>query len=311
MGATTQIAYGVFVDISLSRYLPAFISAAETLNFSIAARQLEVTPASVSKSIKNLEQSLHMRLFHRSTHSLTLTSEGEAFYHSIRPIVSQLSNVISDSQFKDQIPAGILRISIPYGFGVRYFLPHISGFCREYPEVELDLRFEDRAVDLVDERIDLAVGNSIKQDSRIIARQLCPLEYTIVASPRYLEENGVPQHPSQLKQHSALCFRSPTSGRVNAWQFQESDGTQFSIDMNAKVTLTNMELIPKLALEGLGIAIVGEWMVREEIEKGKLVEVLKPFVTNGPPLMIYYLSREQLPKKTRVFIDYMLENINF
>lgn len=298
------------MNIELTKYLPAFIHAAQALNFSAAARNLSVTPAAVSKNIKALEKELGVRLFHRTTHSLTLTDDGERFFHKVNPIVQQLESVISCSQSLADKPKGKLRVSLPYGFGRLYIMPLIKGFRKKYPDIELDLSFEDRVVDLVEEGIDVAVGNRIDPDSSIVARQLCPLRLIAIASPEYIEKHGQPNTPNELNQFECINYRSPTSRRLLAWTFTDTNGENLTIDTtNAVVSVSSVELLCELATEGVGISMAGTWLAKQYFESGQLVPILEEYSAEGPPIMIYYASRQNLPSKVRVFIDYVVENI--
>lgn len=298
------------MNIELTKYLPAFIHAAQALNFSAAARNLSVTPAAVSKNIKALEKELGVRLFHRTTHSLTLTDDGERFFHKVNPIVQQLESVISCSQSLADKPKGKLRVSLPYGFGRLYIMPLIKGFRKKYPDIELDLSFEDRVVDLVEEGIDVAVGNRIDPDSSIVARQLCPLRLIAIASPEYIEKHGQPNTPNELNQFECINYRSPTSRRLLAWTFTDTNGESITIDTtNAVVSVSSVELLCELATEGVGISMAGTWLAKQYFESGQLVPILEEYSAEGPPIMIYYASRQNLPSKVRVFIDYVVDNI--
>ncbi|MCG7496494.1 LysR family transcriptional regulator [Vibrio sp. Of7-15] len=298
------------MNIELTKYLPAFIHAAQALNFSAAARNLSVTPAAVSKNIKSLEKELGVRLFHRTTHSLTLTDDGERFFHKVNPIVQQLENVITCSQSLADQPKGKLRVSLPYGFGRLYIIPLVKGFRKLYPDVELDLSFEDRVVDLVEEGIDVAVGNRIDPDSSIVARQLCPLRLIAIASPEFIDKYGQPATPSELSQFECINYRSPTSRRLFPWRFTDTNGENITFETaNTVVSVSSVELLCELAVQGAGISMAGTWLAKKYFDEGTLVPVLEKYSAEGPPIMIYYASRQNLPSKVRVFIDYVIENI--
>ncbi|MCE0555954.1 MULTISPECIES: LysR family transcriptional regulator [unclassified Motilimonas] len=295
--------------LALARFLPVFLTVCETLNFSKAARKMGVTPAAVSKSIGNLEQQLAQRLFHRTTHALSLTDEGQRFYQQVAPLLEQLDSVLTQHSPAQMHPNGLLRVSVPYGFGRQHLLPLIAGFCRAYPDVQLDLRFEDKVVDMIKEGIDVAIGNSLPSDSTMIARRLCPLSLVAVASPAFITKHGMPAHPSELNTLARVCYRSPTTYRIVPWQFNTPDNKLIVIHGDPALSVTNIELTSKLALEGLGVTLLSRWLVQDELQSGALVEVLADFPATGTPIMIYYASKQHQPSKVRVFIDYVTEHL--
>ena len=298
------------MNIELTRYLPAFIHVANASSFSAAARNLGVSPAAVSKNIKALEQKLGTRLFHRTTHSLSLTDEGECFYQKITPIVQELDEVLACSLKMPEQPRGRLRVSVPYGFGRLYIIPLIKGFRENYPEVELDLRFEDRVVDLVEEGIDVAVGNRIDPDSRIVVRQLCRLQLIALASPNYAQQYGLPKTPNELSQFDCINYRSPSSRRLMPWRFTDEKGQNMLLDnTNSMLSVGSDELMCELAAQGLGITMAGTWVAQHYLKSGQLIPVLEEYSFEGPPVMIYYSSKQNLPAKVRSFIDYVMAHI--
>ncbi|WP_051215984.1 LysR family transcriptional regulator [Ferrimonas futtsuensis] len=298
------------MDIELTRHLPAFIAAAQTHNFSAAARQLGVTPAAISKNIKTLEAGLDVRLFHRSTHALSLTDEGAAFYNRICPVVNELKEVLSTTRDESGTPAGKLRISLAYQYGRQYVVPLLKGFLERYPQIELDMRFEDRIVDLFEEGIDLGIGNQINQDASIVARPITDIDLVYLASPEFLKKHGTPQHPNDLEHYNCIVYRSPTTLRRKPWQFCSPTGERLVKDnLKSSISVTNPELGLELAVEGIGISPGPLFYARELIEQGKLVPILTDYQNKLPPMMIYYPSRKQIPAKSRVFIDYLLEHL--
>ncbi|TKB48430.1 LysR family transcriptional regulator [Ferrimonas sediminicola] len=296
------------MEIELTRHLPAFIAAARTRNFSAAARQLGVTPAAISKNIRTLEQGLGVRLFHRTTHSLSLTDEGAAFYNRVCPLVSELTEVLGTTRDLSGSPAGKLRVSLPYQYGRQYLIPLLNRFLTTYPEIELDMRFEDRVVDLAEEGIDVAIGNQVSEDANVIARPLAAIELQILASPQFLATHGTPEHPDDLERFNCVRYRSPSTMRLMPWYFRAADGSEFSRDnLKSNISVTSPELGMELAAKGVGIAMGAKFYSREFLDRGDLVPILTTFSTQRPPMMIYYATRRQLPAKTRVFIDYLFE----
>ncbi|SDJ85940.1 DNA-binding transcriptional regulator, LysR family [Ferrimonas sediminum] len=298
------------MNIELSRYLPAFISAAQTHSFSDAARKLGVSPAAISKSIKSLEVALGVRLFHRTTHDLSLTDEGRAFARKVAPVVNELSDILATAQSFTERPSGRLRVSLPYSYGREYVLPLVRPFLDRYPEIELDLRFEDRVVDMVKEGIDVAIGNHLQADSRLVARTLGPVKLVTLASPDFLHRYGIPNHPDDLDRFNCIRFRMASSQRLVPWTFCSPDGQAFSKDqVKSNVSTTNVELGLELAKDGIGITLAAAKIAQPYLNDGSLIQILKDYCADRPPFMIYYASNKQLAPKTRVFIDFVISHL--
>ncbi|PKG38499.1 LysR family transcriptional regulator [Psychromonas sp. Urea-02u-13] len=294
--------------VALARFLPTFIQASETLNFSQTAREMGITPAAVSKNIKALETELGLRLFHRTTHALSLTNDGQHFYQQVEPLVNQLNAILVNTHNLQQVATGTLKVSMPYEFGRLHLLPLLKGFKTQYPQINLDLRFEDKLVNLVDDSIDIAIGNIDQQDSGIIARQLCPLDLVVVASPLFIKENGTPTHPAQLKNATCINYRNPNTERHIAWPFIDENGDNFSIKCAANISVTNIEICAQLALQGLGFTMISRSLVLNYLATGELISLLEQYQSETPAIMLYYASKAQQPAKVRVFIDYILAN---
>ncbi|KOO08817.1 LysR family transcriptional regulator [Vibrio hepatarius] len=297
-------------NLELTKYLPAFLKTASALSFSQAARELELTPAAVSKSVKALESHLGVRLFHRTTHALSLTEDGEAFYRSACPAAHQLNLLFENTRNLKTTAKGRLKVTVPEGFGKHYILPLVGKFIEQYPEIELDLHLGDRAVDLVEEGFDVAMGNRIADDVNIVARKLTNVKISCVASPSLLEKYGTPTSAEEIGDIPCVLFRSATTSKIMKWHFVNADGElQLYEPANPVVTVNNVESLCELAAHGVGISLVATWQANEYIKAGKLVSILPEFNVELPPLRIYYASRDNLPAKVRAFIDFIVEHL--
>lgn len=297
-------------NLELTKYLPAFLKTASALSFSQAARELEVTPAAVSKSVKALESHLGVRLFHRTTHALSLTEDGEAFYRSACPAAHQLNLLFENTRNLNTVAKGRLKVTVPNGFGKRYILPLMAKFLQQYPEIEVDLHLDDRAVDLVEEGFDVAMGNRVSEDANIVARKLSNVRVSCVASPALLEKYGTPASAEEIGDIPCVLFRSATTHKVVQWHLVNSEGElQVFEPANPVITVNNVESLCELASYGVGLSLVATWQAKDYIQAGKLVEILPEFNFDLPPLRIYYASRENLPAKVRVFIDFIVEHL--
>lgn len=284
--------------------LNAFLITCELQSFSAASRQLGLTPAAVSKSIGELEQTLGMRLFHRNTRKLTLTEDGKRLMQEISPAMHQLEQALTRSQSVEVEPAGKLKINIPESFGKKFILPLIPEFLRRYPKIELDVHLQDKRVDPINEGFDVSIGNLDESDSGLIARELCKLQLVTIATPDYLGKNPLPKKPEDLIKHSLIGYRQLTSGRVVNWKYKRGN-ENITITPQGNLTLSNIDAVVTCVNSGLGIGCVGLWHVEEAIKKGDVVELLRKFRPDPLAVKIYFPSRDHQPKKVRVFIDYL------
>ena len=277
-------------------------------SFSSAARLLGVSSAAISKSISQLEKNLELRLFHRSTHSLTLTEDGQELYKRTGHLIEQLEDQIRLSTDKQKAPHGRLKVNLPDSFGRMFVLPLVPDFLKKYPDIELDLKFDDRMGDLVKEGADVGIGVLGNIDSALIAREFYSLQPVLVASREYINKYGEPSCPQDLLQHNCIAYRSDTTGKKKIWNFR-IDGEQIQMEPEGNLIVNNLSAAMTAVEMGVGIAAVGVGNYETCLEQGGFRRILKDYEADPIRVMSYYSSRHYLPAKTRVFIDYMLANV--
>lgn len=293
--------------MTLPSQLPLFVSVARAGSFSSAARLSGISPAAVSKGIAQLEKSLGVRLFHRTTHALTLTGDGQTLLDRVAPSLAAVEDALESISDQQGRPSGRLRVNLPDSFGRSMILPCLYAFMREYPEIELDLHFDDKVRDLVADGFDIGVGNRINQDSRLIARPLYQMQIVTVAAADYLTQHGKPESLEALQQHNCIAYRSPTSGRRVPWMYQDgSEQRQFS--PKGKLIVSSIEAGKEAMLAGLGVMNLGRWHVQGALEQGLVSPLLEPFWPAPGTVWIYYSSRQHLPGRTRVFLHHLLRH---
>ncbi len=283
-----------------------FFSVVEANGFAAAARRLETTPASVSRRVKALEQRLGVRLLQRTTRKLSLTEAGERYFLEGRRLFNELVDLEQALTASVLEPEGELRIIAPMSFGQRRLAPLVARFAGSYRKLRISLILEDRETDLIDEAADLAIRIGYPADSSLIARAIAPVPRYACASPGYLERRGCPQSPDELLHHDCLHYN--LIPEREEWTFLGEDGEQ-TIAIRGSFCSNNGDVLAEAAMQGLGIALLPDFIVEEGLADGRLVRVLEDY--ERAPLTLYalYPSRRHLPAKTRSFLDYLQEEI--
>lgn len=284
----------------------AFVQAAESRSFTAAGRSLGVSPSAVGKAVARLEDRMGVRLLHRSTRSITLTPEGAAFLERCRRILCEIEAAEREIAQTQGAPRGKLRVSLP--LASMLMMPALGAFMRAYPEIELDLDFTDRLVDVVEEGFDAVVRAGAVSDSRLMTRSLGTFHLRLVGSPTYFARAGVPRDPADLKSHACLLHRYATNGKLEPWPLRRGRG-DLELDLPAAVTVNTVEPLICLAEQGLGIACLPDFAIREQLEAGSLITVLEEHTRHaGVFRMLWPASRYPSPK-LRVFVDFMAQNL--
>jgi DNA-binding transcriptional LysR family regulator len=284
--------------------LTAFVRAAETRSYVAAARVLGVSPSAIGKSIARLEARLGVRLFHRSTRSINLTEEGMQFFERCRRILEDLEDAQGALTKNIAAPRGRLRISVPAA-GHRLLMPVLPSFRLAYPDVELDIDFSDRMVDVVDDGFDIVIRSGDLADSRLHARRLCPFRFKLCGSPAYFARHGMPTHPQDLSAHMCLRFKYPSSGKLQAWRLSEAGAELVELHVPTAMTLGSIEATLSAAIGGMGIAYLPDFVVEDAVKYQSLQTALEAYnVVEGTFWMLWPSNRHVLPK-LRVWIDHL------
>jgi DNA-binding transcriptional LysR family regulator len=283
-----------------------FVQVAETRSFVATGRLLGVSASAVGKSVARLEERLGVRLFHRSTRSISLTAEGALFLERSRRILAEIEAAEQELLQATAAPRGRLRVSLPLVSSL--MLPVLGEFMRQYPEIELDLDFSDRMVDVIEEGFDAVVRTGEPSDSRLSARRLGSYQMLLVASPDYLARRGVPKRPGDLASHACLHHRFPNTGKLEVWPLRAGAGEP-ELQLPTSMICNNIETRVCFALQGLGIACLPDFSIREAVAEGRLQTVLAQHVKRaGTFRMLWPASRHPAPK-LRVFIDFLSERV--
>ena len=278
-----------------------FVRVVETGSFSAVARELNSTQPTVSKNIAELESWLGAKLLNRNTRSLRLTEAGSDYYEKCVGILQDIEEAEQNvGQIQTQ-PRGTVRINTVVAFGRLHIIPRLAEFFSLYPEISIDLRLNDRVVDLVEEGIDLAFRMGRLADSSLVAKRLCSSPWRMVATPDYIKQKGCPTHPSDLKEHNFIVYSDSGTGRQ--LDFQEGDAI-LKVHVDGNVHTNNTEALRAAVLSGLGISRMPCWAVGDALAEGRLVSILDQY--QPEPLNIYaiYPPGRHLPSKVRCLMEF-------
>lgn len=279
-----------------------FVETVEAGGFSAAAERLHLTRSAVGKTIARLEQRLGVRLFNRTTRMQSLTEEGRFFYERCLRAVEEirLGEALLESGRRGV--RGRLRISMPVLFGRLCIAPILEKLLDEHPELELDLSFNDRIVDLVEDGFDLAIRNGqLKDNPELMARAVARQRMTVCASPAYLERHGIPQTIADIAQHRGIIYRRGDYER--SWIFPAPGDPWREVQPQTRLRLDDLAAISDAAVAGRGLAWLPCWLVREDVTAGRLVQVLKHEAANIVDAHAVWLRSPVMLPKVRLAID--------
>lgn len=282
--------------------LNAFMQSAEARSFTAAARQMGISSSAVGKAVSRLEERLGVRLFHRSTRSITLTPEGALFLNRCTRIFGEIEAAEMELALANSSPRGRLRVSLPM-IGM-LLMPALIQFAKAYPDIELDLDFTDRIVDVIDEGFDAVIRTGNVTDSNLMTRTLGAFRYVIVASPDYLARHGTPRTPIDLLSHACLQHRFPSTGKLERWPLSE-DGEPLEMELPVSTIASTIEPLVKMAAGGLGLTCVPDFSIRRELREGTLVPLLADYLTIPGALRILWPSSRHVSPKIKAFVDHM------
>lgn len=288
--------------------ISVFVQVAETRSLVATGRLLGISASAVGKAVSRLEGKLGVQLFHRTTRSMTLTSEGLLFLERSRRILCELEAAEQELSDAMSRPRGRLKVSLP-PLGI-LALRVLGEFTREYPDIELDLDFTDRQVDVIEEGFDVVVRAGEPGDSRLRHRKLGTYRILLVASPDYLRRHGTPKAPLDLRGHSCLHYRLQNTGKLQTWPLRRTDA-EAELVLPVSMVCNDIDTRVHFALEGLGIARLPEFVVREHIAQGRLTSILSDYVDGANTLHMLWPGSRYLTPKVRVFVDFLREHLSF
>src|SRR5262245_42703074 len=285
--------------------LKIFVEIVRRGSFAAVARDWDVDPSVVSRAVKSLEAELDARLFHRTTRRLSLTEAGNAFFDRIAPVVEEIERARESVADQDAPPAGTLRVTTSISFGERCLVPLLPKFAAQHPGLALDIVLAEAFLDLVAERIDVAIRLGPLADSSLIASRLFRTTYRLWASPRYLASHDPIERPEDLSRHQCLVFPF-----CALWRFRNAEGETTKVPVGGNFVISSGIALEQCAIAGMGVVMLPHWLVAGSLKSGALKPVLggyeatagTAFDTGG---WLVYPSREKMPRKVKLFSDFM------
>lgn len=286
--------------------LEIFVKVVEEESFTRAADSLGVSKSYVSKQVRALEDRLGARLLNRTTRQQSLTDVGSAFYSRARQILADLEEAELAVTQMQSTPRGTLRLSVPMSFALGYLNSAIADFMIAYPDLDVDVSLADRIVDLIDEGFDLAVRIGVLSDSSLFVRRIAPIQRLLVASPDYLDAHGTPSHPDDLAQHQCLIYAyiSPT------WSFRNADGDELQVTVSGPYRANNGEALREAACKGLGLAVLPDFLICDQLRSGELVKVIPEWCKDNAAVWALYPHNRHLSAKVRLFVDFLVDRFS-
>jgi DNA-binding transcriptional LysR family regulator len=280
-----------------------FAKVAETGSFAAAAADLGLSGPTVSKAIQRLEARLGERLIHRTSRRFALTESGRVLAVRAARILAEGEAAEAEARASSAVPRGRVRLAAPMSFGLRHVAPAVAEFLAAQPEVSIDLRLDDRVVDLVGEAIDVALRIADLPDSSLVARRLCPVRRWVVGAPGYFERKGLPKHPRDLRDHACLGYAYLASGET--WHFSDASGAAESVSVRGPLRATNGDALTDALLAGLGVALQPDFLAWELVRDGRLVTVLEDWQVPALALHLVTPTGGPRPARVAVLLDFL------
>lgn len=279
-----------------------FLEVVKYQSFAKAARKLGMTGPALSKQVQSLEDQLGVRLLNRTTRQVSLTEEGALYSEKARKALEDLNEAEQQIQELKECPTGILRVNAPMSFGKRYLTAPIAAFAKEYPNVKMEVDFDDREVDIIGEGYDVVVRIGALKDSSFISRRLANCPILLCASPDFIKQYGEPKNPDDLINYPSIRYSK--HGVSSGWQYEDKNGKVAVANLKLQFLANNAEMMLEACLQGVGISLLPIFVASTYLKSGQLVEVL-PQYKNSPQRGIHAIfpQNRHLSTKVRLFVD--------
>ncbi|MES2759404.1 MAG: LysR family transcriptional regulator [Pseudomonadota bacterium] len=280
-----------------------FVQIVKGGSLSVAAREMGVTPASISKRLTKLEAQLGVALLNRSTRRLSVTDAGEVIYANALRILADLEELERLVSNNPAAPKGLLRVNAPLGFGRTCITPIVSNFVRKFPEVEVQLQLSDHPLSLVDDVFDVGIRFGEVPDTRVIATKIAPNRRLVCAAPSYLKTFGVPKVPHDLAKFNCIVLRQ-NDAAYGSWRFTKGRSTE-TVKVRGTLSSNDGEVALNWALDGHGLMLRAEWDIAKYLRSGRLQVVLEDYAAPPADIFAVYPEKHKLSSKVKVFTDFL------
>lgn len=287
--------------------IACFVAVAERGSFTVAAGHLGVSRSLLSKEVSRLEDRLGARLMNRTTRRLSLTEVGQSFFDSARRGLQEIAEAEAAVTHAQSAPRGTLRLNVPMSFGLLQLAPALPEFLRRHPELTLDVQFDDRRLDLIQDGFDAAVRIGELPDSSLVVKRLGACPHVLCAAPAYLKKAGTPKTPDDLVTHNAISYGY--SDAAAHWEFTAPNGRLQRVAVKGNTRMNNSLALREMLLAGVGITLTPRFIVGPDLRSGRLKEVLAGYRLREPSVFVVYPERRHLSPKVRAFVDFVAERL--
>lgn len=282
--------------------VPAFVAVVEAGSFAAGARRLHLSRSAVGKAVARLEERLGVRLFQRTTRSLSLTDDGQAFFEHCQQAIAALMAGQAVVETGNKVVSGTLRVTMPVLFGRLCVAPILMRLAAQHPALTLELDFRDQHVDLIESGMDLAIRNgAVGAGAGLVARHVAHKKTLLCAAPSYIERCGKPQSPDDLTRHQTIAYSR--DGRVLIWQFYRDDGTLCELMPSSRLLLNDLGSMLDAVVAGQGIAWLPDWLISDSLKRGDLLELLPDAPSRLEDVHLIWPQAPHLPVRVRVAIE--------
>ena len=288
--------------------MEVFVQVVDSGGFTRAAENMHLPKATVSTLVQALEQTLAVKLLHRTTRQVSVTSDGAAYYERCLRILSDVREAEESLSNNRASPSGRLRVDVSTSFANDIIIPALHGFFERYPDIRLDLGCSDRPIDLIEEGVDCAVRGGDLPDSALIARRIGVLNFCTAATPAYFARHGRPAHPRDLANHRCINYFSSKSGKTYEWDYARG-GETILMPLPACLAVNDSTAYMTAGLQGLGVIQMASYRIEPLVASGQMELVLEDWTSNPLPINIVYPQNRHLSAKVRVFVEWMADLI--
>jgi LysR family transcriptional regulator for bpeEF and oprC len=286
--------------------MEVFVQVVDAGGFTRAADNMQLPKATVSTLVQALETALAVKLLHRTTRQVSVTSDGAAYYERCLRILSDVREAEEALSTNRASPSGRLRVDVSTGMANDLIIPALPDFFERYPDIRLDLGCSDRAVDLIEEGVDCAIRGGNLPDSALIARRIGVLHFAVAGTPAYFAKHGRPTHPDQLVNHRCINYFSPKTGKTMEWDFVR-DGDTIYVPVPACLAVNDSTVYMTAGLQGLGLVQMASYKIDEMVASGQMELVLEDWTSAPMPINVVYPENRHLSAKVRVFVEWVAD----